>query len=170
MEEKKRNPKTPTQSVQQRAVKQRRPEVFNQPVRRTGMRPGGAQAVREIAPARRAQRSPQLLEVVLVGKRRILVEPLRHKQLCRRALRFPAVLQTNARPHECLRRLAQRDDAEAERHSERHMALEEINLIHHELHRVSSDSRIPLMEKIGVGARNSRNGDLTVRAGACGSA
>jgi hypothetical protein len=85
-----------------------------------------------------------LLEVVFVAERRVLVEPFRRQQLGGGALGFLAVLEADARAHERLRRLGERHHAEAKRHAQPHVALEERYLCDRELH-ASSASRMPLM-------------------------
>jgi hypothetical protein len=80
-----------------------------------------------VKPAGDAQRVPQLLEVVVVAERRVLVEPLGRHQLGGHAVALGAVIQPYARPHEGLRRGGERDHAEAERHTQCDVALEQLD-------------------------------------------
>src|SRR5436190_1224515 len=90
------------------------------------MLPGGGSAARENLLPRRAHGIAQLLVVVFVGERGILVEPLGRQQLGGGALGFAPVLGPDAAAHEGLRRLGERDHAEAERHAQLHVALEKL--------------------------------------------
>jgi hypothetical protein len=105
----------------------------------------GIKAAGEIIISRPAHRSAQLLEVLLVAERRVLVEPLRREQLGRRAFSFLSVLKNNSGSNERLRRLGQRDHAEAKGHAQLHRALEELDFLDGKLHFSSIASRIPLM-------------------------
>jgi hypothetical protein len=86
-----RNAERAQQRIEHCAIDERRTVVFDQSLSRRGMAPRGLGAVREVALARRAQRSAQLLVVVLVGERRVLVEPLRREQLGCGAFGFAAI-------------------------------------------------------------------------------
>src|SRR5262249_29639674 len=57
------------------------------------------------------EREMQLLEILLVGERQILVEPLGHEQFRRRSPVRATVGKFDPRAHEYLRRLGERDHA-----------------------------------------------------------
>jgi hypothetical protein len=87
-------------------------------------------AGRQHARARHRERAAELIEVLLVGQVRRLVEPFRHQQLGGNAVALASVREPHARAHEHLRGLRQRDHAEAERQAQAHVALEEAHLAH----------------------------------------
>jgi len=104
----------------------------------------GVLAGGEVGVARQRQRGAQLIDALLVAEGRVLVEPFRHQHFRRRALVLLAVLEGDARAHESLRRLGERDDPEAERQPEPHLALEkEISFIENRISRMvkASDCR-----------------------------
>ncbi len=76
--------------------------------------------------ARADERGAELVEILLVGKRRILVEPLGRQKFGRLADRRPAV-DRHLGAHENLWRFRQRTRAELERDAERRRPLEEVD-------------------------------------------
>ena len=83
-----------------------------------------------------AQRKPQLIEIVLVREREVLVEPFGRQQFGGRppnANRHRAVRCERGRT---LRRLRQRDHAEAERHPQAHVSLIKTHLTNDQPRRV----------------------------------
>ena len=86
------------------------------------------------------EREAQLLEIVLVGEREILVEPLGREQLRRRSPMRAAVGKLDARAHEHLRRLRERDHAEPKRHAQAHLPFVEAHFSHGEYGRQSRHS------------------------------
>jgi hypothetical protein len=74
------------------------------------------------------ERAAELVEIVLVGEVRVLVEPFGGEKLGGPADGLAAVAHLDGGPDEGLRCLGQGDDAEAERHAQLHRALEEADL------------------------------------------
>ncbi len=81
------------------------------------------------------EREAQLLEVLLVGERQILVEPLGHEHFRRRAPMRAAVGKLDARAHEHLRRLGERDNAEPKGQAQAHRSFVEANVSNGEYRR-----------------------------------
>src|SRR5688572_23430380 len=93
-----------TKGVEQRAVDERRAEALYQADRGPRVSISGIHAARQIEIPGSEKRSAQLLEVVLVAERGILVEPLRHQHLRRRAFRHLPI-EKNTGPDKGLGRL-----------------------------------------------------------------
>ena len=91
----------------------RKPRGAPLPPRRTGRR--RCRFRHRARACARCERAAQLVEIVLVGQSRRLVEPFRHQQLGGNPLAFASVGEPHARAHERLRRLGQRHHAETER-------------------------------------------------------
>src|SRR5207302_1269012 len=142
-----RCPERAAQGIEQRAVDERGPVARGEAVHalrgpdrdlrtvvvdRVAER--GVLAGGEVGVARERERGAQLIDVLLVAERRVLVEPLGHQHFRRRARGLLAVLESDARAHESLRRRGERHDAEAERHPEPHVALEKGDLPDRELY------------------------------------
>ena len=139
-----RNTADPTQRIEQRAVDERRSVARDQGIQvalRAGLDlgsvMGGAMAegaaprrIVEVGVARDPEREAQLLVVVLVGKREVFVEPLGREQFGGHAPPAAPVLELDAHARECLRRLGQRDHAEAKRHTQLDVAFVQCDLRH----------------------------------------
>ncbi len=128
------------QRIEHGAVDQRRAVIGDQRIespRRSALDLGAVVAAEvpegalaraaEVELARDAERRAQLVEVVFVAQRRVLVEPLGRQQLGRHALAAAAVGEPDAHARKDLRRLGQRDDAEAKRHAQPDIALEQVD-------------------------------------------
>ena len=76
---------------------------------------GGISSGREHVLAREGERAAKLVEIILVGQSRRLVEPLRHQQLGRNPFSLATIGELDARPHEGLRRFGERHHAETKR-------------------------------------------------------
>ena len=105
------------------------------------MTEGGSAATVYIRIASERERESQLVEVLLIGEPRVLVEPFRRHELGGRARGFASVVEADARAHEGLRRGGERHDAEAKWQPEAHLALEEVYFAHRKPH--SSASMMP---------------------------
>ena len=104
------------------------------------------------------QRAPQLVEIVLVGELRRLVEPFWDHQLGGYPLAFPSVGAAHASAHEHLGRLGQRDDAEAERDAQLHRPLVERGLEKSEGAALPGSLRQPLAQAAQIADRARRAG------------
>ena len=67
------------------------------------------------------EREPQLLEILLIGERKILVEPLGHEHFRRRSPMRVTVRKLDAGAHEYLRRLGECDHAEPKGQAQAHL-------------------------------------------------
>ncbi len=137
-----RHAQQPARGIEHRAIDERRPEARHQRIEsargarfdvRAIVRGVVAECGTRIAVAgvgRGGDRRgiAKLLEVVFVGQREVLVEPLRREQLGGHAPAFASVVQAHAHPHERLRRSGERDDAEAERQPQLHVALVQLDV------------------------------------------
>ena len=110
-----------TEARDQRVEAERRP-LGNLPLVMGGeMAERGARSGRlRISGGGEHERKPQLLEIVLVGEREILVEPLGRQQLRRRSPMRAAIGKLDPHAHERLRRLGERDNAEPKGQSQAH--------------------------------------------------
>ena len=108
----------PAERVDDRPLDQREPERGDEAVEaglragrvvrrfdRGGEAEGGIGSGSEHVPPRKVERAAKLVEIVVVGQGRRLVEPFRHQELGGNAFAFAAVGEPDARPHEGLRRL-----------------------------------------------------------------
>src|SRR5262249_19891616 len=84
---------------------------------------GGIGLARGVGLARQGQRETKLVEVLLVGEGRVLVEPFGREHLGGGALGLAPVVEPDAGPQKGLRRRGERGGAEAKRHPELHVAL-----------------------------------------------
>ena len=91
----------------------------------------------EIGSARQLQHAPQLVEVVLVGQRQVLVEPLGRHHLGGRAPFAPAIGELDARAGERLRAFGERHHAEAEGQPQHNRPLVQLDFADDEAWRVS---------------------------------
>ena len=105
-------------------------------VDRSGKPKRGIHSGAEQMPPGDAERPAQLREILLVRQCRRLVEPFRRQQLGGDALSFPPIARPDARAHERLRRLRDRDRAEAERQAKDHRPLVEPRFEELQLRRV----------------------------------
>jgi hypothetical protein len=87
------------------------------------------------------QRSAKLVEVLRIAERRVLVEPLRRKELGGTPLGFLGILEPDARAHEGLRRLGKRHHAEAKRHAQPHVPFVHLEFLDGEFHVNPSPAR-----------------------------
>ena len=67
------------------------------------------------------ERKAKLLEILLIGEREVLVEPLGHEHFRRRSPMRAAVGKLDACAHENLRRLGERDHAEPKGQAQAHL-------------------------------------------------
>ena len=111
-------------------IRDQRVEVVRRPlgdqflIMRGEMAEGGAvPALHRIGIGGEPQRETQLLEILLIGQREALVEPLRNQHLGRRAPLRAAIGKLDTRAYERLWRLGQRDHAEPERQAKAHRPL-----------------------------------------------
>ena len=118
-----------TEARDQRVEAERRP-LGNLPVVMGGeMAERGARSGRlRIGGGGEHEREPQLLEIVLVGEREILVEPLGRQQLRRRSPMRAAVGKLDPHTHERLRRLGERDNAEPKGQAQAHFPFVEAHV------------------------------------------
>ena len=113
---------------------------------------------RPVVPGGHGERPAQLVEIILVGQRRVLVEPLGRQDLGRPAGALTPVCQPDARPDEALRRLGQRHHAEAKRHAQHDGPLEKVDLDQVHEWRFHAHANASMMPRMNPAARAAQVG------------